>query len=159
MLLNAASARKPRHRSKRSSLFSALAVTVVLLLTGTSAIGSMVGAPAAYAADGALEITKTVDAAGVLNAGDEFTYEIKVACQDAHCINASMSDPLPDAFEGFGIVGAPIVTPASLDTSVAFGCSGAVTNGCELVVTALSSLPDGDTGLYAGAGFTVMFTL
>src|SRR5690554_1639911 len=130
-MLHAASARsrKPRHRATRPRVFSALAAAVALLLVGTTVVGSVVTAPAAYAADGFLEVTKTVDE-NALAAGDEFTYTIKMSCADEHCIDATLVDELPAAFEGCGIVGTPSVTPPSLATEQDFGCSGTINSGC-----------------------------
>ncbi len=122
-------------------------------------VGAMAVAVPAQAAppQGALSITKLVNGqdAVTLAPGDEFDYVITVGCDDNDCINATMTDALPAAFDGFQILGTT-VTPTSQPSTVAYtGCSGTVTANCGLSVTFLEGLLGGGVGIIAGHTYQV----
>ncbi|AWB90232.1 DUF5979 domain-containing protein [Salinibacterium hongtaonis] len=153
--------RRGRHRLRRSPLVAVLAATLVLLLGGSTAVATTMGAaPAAAAGVAGLSVTKTVDAKTALAPGEEFTYTVDVACADSACLDVVLTDTMPSEFLGFEFVGAPVVTTSTVPTTVALtGCTTAVTAACVLTATVTQAI-DGDTGVIpAGDGFVLMFTL
>lgn len=140
---------------------SALRVAATVVVTALAAVaGAIAPAVPAMAADAALTVTKTVDGAeaGAYEPGEEFTYTITVGCDDSDCVNAELVDEIPEAFDGFAIIGTsvrPASQPATLELA---GCSDVVTAGCALTV-AFEQQVAGGVGIIAGETYQVTFSL
>lgn len=117
--------------------------------------------PAAAAGEGALTIAKSVSNPTPAP-GDEFTFNIRVSCSDNDCVNASLTDMLPDGFDGFPIVNYNVTpgTPGVDWTAQVTGCTNmTVVDGCGAVVTAIHPLAGGGKGLPSGGAVTLSVTL
>lgn len=104
----------------------------------------MGGAPAAYAADGDLEVVKTASVTEV--APDQsFSYSISVTCTSitTGCVNATLTDTVPDAFE-------------VLDASVGTGLQGDLSVAGQTVDVAFTMpIANGGQGVPGGTSGTV----
>ena len=138
----------PVRRPTASARWFARTAAVLTLALGLG----MLTAPAAYAADAALTVTKTVDGldSATVDPGDEFTYVITVGCDDADCEAAQLVDELPAAFVGFPILSASVTPPTQPTTTTLNGCSTVVTAACSVTVDFDSMLDTVTTGIRAG---------
>jgi uncharacterized repeat protein (TIGR01451 family) len=135
---------------------------VAVIVAAVALSAGVVAAPAATAAAAAaLIVTKVVD--GVETAehapGEEFSYTITVGCDDADCVDAELTDELPDAFAGFQILDTrvlPATRPAAL---VREGCDDVVTDACVIHVSFQDALDGGGVGIRAGQTYQVSITL
>ncbi|SOC86909.1 conserved repeat domain-containing protein [Curtobacterium sp. 314Chir4.1] len=146
------------------------ASTVVLLALGAVTTAAL---PAAAADPAALEVNKLVNGgkAATVGPGDEFTFTIRLGCDDADCVNARIDDSLPAELAGFPIVSFSATPPnpappAAPDWVVSHsGCGGTppveVTTAppCVGSVQFVQPLADGTTGLAAGQAYTLTLTL
>jgi uncharacterized repeat protein (TIGR01451 family) len=147
----------PPDRSSRAGAWFARLAAVLALALGMGALS----APAAFAADGALTITKTVDGqeSVTVDPGDEFSYLVTVGCDDGDCVDAQLVDVLPAEFAGFDIVSSS-VNPPTPPTSTSFvGCTTVVTTSCSVTVDFETALDGGATGIRAGDTQALMLTL
>ena len=132
--------------------------TALLVVAGMLFVGA---APAA-AANGALNITKTVDGSKseTLVPGQEFTFKIVVGCSDVDCVNAVVTDQLPDSFTGFEIVDAKAY-PETGRTVETQNCNppDVVEPGCSAKVSFDLPLTGGRVGLTAGTSYTLYVVL
>lgn len=121
----------------------------------------MLSAPAAYAADAALTITKTADglASATVDPGDEFTYVITVGCDDADCEAAQLVDQIPAQFVGFPILSAVVTPPNQPTTTSLDGCTDAVTASCTVTVDFETVLDTAEKGIRAGDTHTLTVRL
>ena len=138
----------PARRSTASARWFARTAAVLTLALGLG----MLSAPAAYAADAALTVSKTVDGleSATVDPGDEFTYAITVGCDDADCVGAQLVDELPAAFVGFPILSTSVTPPTQPTTTTLQGCSTVVTASCSVVVDFDTMLDTVTTGIRAG---------
>ena len=143
---------------------------VLLLGAGTVATTAL---PAAAADPAALEVNKLVDGGktATLAPGDEFTFTIRLGCDDADCVDARIEDTLPAELAGFELVGfsasppnpAPPAAPAWVVSST--GCGGTPPSvvtadpPCTGAVQFVEPLADGSTGLAAGQAYTLTISL
>ncbi|ROP65671.1 hypothetical protein EDF55_0110 [Curtobacterium sp. ZW137] len=156
-----------RNHSLRSTI---AAVTVALLALGavaTTAVPAMAADPAA------LEVNKLVDGgkSATVGPGDEFTFTIRLGCDDADCVNARIDDTIPVQLAGFPIVDLSAsppnpAPPAAPDWVVSHtGCGGTpptvVTADppCVGTLQFVQPLADGSQGLAAGQAYTLTATL
>ncbi|WP_194421990.1 DUF5979 domain-containing protein [Microbacterium abyssi] len=111
-----------RTRTRRRGLRALWAATAAIALGMTSAI--TVGIPVAYAADGDLIPEKTASVTEVAP-NQPFSYTIGVSCTSitTGCVNATLTDTVPDAFEildatiGTGLEGDLTVTGQTVDVA------------------------------------------
>jgi uncharacterized repeat protein (TIGR01451 family) len=139
------------------------ALTAVAAVVAVVASSIALASPA-VAADEPAQITvnKTVQGVDAVTVapGDEFTYTIRVGCNDNPCINAHLDDVIPAQFAGFAISNAPTVTPSNQPSSVSLtGCTTAVTASCDLGVDFTQSLAGGEVGIDDGTTYTVSISL
>ncbi|WP_460569480.1 hypothetical protein [Humibacter soli] len=136
----------------------ATGVAVVALACGGALATS---APAQAAGEGALTVTKSVSNPTPAP-GDEFTFSMRVGCDDNDCINASLTDQLPSQFDGFPIISYS-VTPGTSGVEwndQITGCTNnTVTDSCAATVNFISALGEGGVGLPAGQAYTLTVTL
>ncbi|WP_313815463.1 DUF5979 domain-containing protein, partial [Citricoccus sp.] len=149
-------------RSRRYDVRTWLAATLIFLLT-SSTLGLVQPAWSATIEDNYLAVTKSVSNEDLVP-GETFTYSIAVACNEADCEDAQLSDPIPPELAGFPIEDLQI-TPGegTVPRTVTWMVDGeqqtatpeAITGDTELVV----DFTNGGTLLEAGDGVTVTLTL
>ena len=148
----------PHGRGLYESAATLLAGLLVLL-----GIPFVATAPAA-AADDLLQISKGVNKA-TPKPGEEFSYTITVACSEADCLDARLSDVLPAGLAGFEILNTSF-TPAAVAHTVTWS-PGATTEppatvqagtGVTVDFQQVTDAPAG-VGLSAGSDFTVTISL
>lgn len=146
-----------------SHLFFAVIGVVAMM------VGGFVPAGVATAADASqdfLTVSKTVDGAKEkdLEPGQSFTYQLQLNCSEQNCVNATVTDPLPAALQGFTITGVEM-TPQSVGgvaswTEGGTGISQPKTVGADTSVTvAMNQAFSGGKGLAVGTTFHVNITL
>ncbi|ROS67381.1 hypothetical protein EDF42_1413 [Curtobacterium sp. PhB172] len=152
-------------------LRSAIAATTAVLLATGAIVTTAV--PASAADPAAIEVNKLVDGgkSATLGPGDEFTFTIRLGCDDADCVDARIVDTLPAELEGFPIVDLSATppnpaAPADPDWVVTHtGCGGTpatvVTSDppCVGTLEFVQPLADGSQGLAAGQAYTLTATL
>ncbi len=119
-----------------------------LMMAGLFVAGPGAGpANAALGDPSALTVTKTVqgEKATTVVPGGSFDYYISGTCSDNPCIDAALSDALPDQFAGFTLQ-TVAVTPAQHSVTITGGCSVGqpVVTGCDVDVD--FQVPLGDIG-------------
>ncbi|MFC8732877.1 DUF5979 domain-containing protein [Luteimicrobium sp. NPDC057192] len=127
----------------RALIASILAFALALPLT----VAGVLLAPAAEAAGGTLEVTKSVDSPGPYGPGDTFTYSIQVTCQSASCTDAELTDTLPPplVLDGDDAVQVTAGGGGTYDTSGTDGDGGTTVD-----VLATQPQADGGTGMAPG---------
>lgn len=146
-----------------SHLFFAVIGVVAMM------IGGFVPAGVATAADASqdfLTVSKTVDGAKEkdLEPGQSFTYQLQLNCSEQNCVNATVTDALPAALQGFTITGVEM-TPQSIGgvaswTEGGSSVSQPKTVGADTSVTvAMNQAFSGGKGLAVGTTFHVNITL
>ena len=129
---------------RRARGFVAAATTVLIATAGV--VTAVTPAYAALGDPGQVTLDKSVDGVNSITAepGDTFTYGFLVGCDDEACIDAELTDQVPEAFDGFTIESLQ-VSPASAPVTVGLtGCSvgGPVTASCLLQADFNASLGD-----------------
>ena len=127
----------------RALLASLLAFALALPLT----VAGVLLAPAAEAAGGTLEVTKSVDSPGPYGPGDTFTYTIQATCQSASCTDAELTDTLPPplVLDGDDAVQITSGGGGTYDTSGSDGDGGTTVD-----VLATQPQADGGNGMAPG---------
>lgn len=151
-------------RRARARLLSGWAqrVAATALVAALAVIaGAIAPTTPAMAADAALSVRKTVDGgeSGSYVPGDEFTYTITVGCDDSGCVDAALVDDIPDAFDGFQIIGTSVRPSSQPATLELVGCTDVVTSDCALTVAFEQPLIGGGVGIIAGETYQVTFGL
>ncbi|WP_179951024.1 DUF5979 domain-containing protein [Xylanimonas oleitrophica] len=140
-------------RWRRRWTAAVAAVTAAVLAAPLAA-----GVAPAWAADAAqyLEVSKRVDAS-VVEAGSVFTYTIGVTCSEQACVDAVLTDELPEGLQGFAVnaVNATTAVPRQVtwtEDGRPVGQPSVVGARTAVRVTFTEPMP-------AGATFTLTITL
>ena len=147
----------PQSRTSRAlSLVASAAALVAVIVSG-----GVVAAPPATAAAAALSVQKTVDGsdAGAYQPGDNFTYTITVGCDDADCVDAELTDPIPGEFAGFELVNLRVLPSSKPATATVAGCESTITDDCVLRAQFLQQLDGDRVGIAAGQTYELSLTL
>jgi hypothetical protein len=144
-------------------------VTVMAMLLGALAPAGIASAAESGQQDVPryLRISKSVDGVSEkdLVPGQVFTYQIDLKCSEASCVNASMSDALPQALKGFAIKSLTM-DPASVSPVATWSEGGSPLSMAPTVVgdstvlsVALNQPFSAGTGLVAGVTFHINLSL
>jgi uncharacterized repeat protein (TIGR01451 family) len=116
-------------------------------------VGSvLVAVPASAATTAVMSITKSVDKTSV-TPGQTFTYTITPQCSSDNCINATVTDTIPSAFDALTL------NPTVVITGAPASYSWGGTNGRTLTVQFNQSFGASGVGLEAGSAPSIQVAL